>query len=91
MDCTQFVKTCDKCQRFVKAPYKSLKLLHYSEMSQPFHRLGIKLLGPFLLALGQLKHLVVTIDYFTKVDKSQAILLLICQKDQEVHLEKDHL
>ena len=34
--------------------------------SWPFNKWGIDLLGPFLLALGQVKYLIIVIDYFTK-------------------------
>jgi hypothetical protein len=32
----------------------------------PFHTWGLNLFGPFDVALGQLKHLLVAVDYFTK-------------------------
>jgi transposase InsO family protein len=32
----------------------------------PFYTWGLDLLGPFDAALGQLKHLLVAVDYFTK-------------------------
>ena len=35
-------------------------------LSQLFDQWGLDLLGPFLLALSQLKYLIVAVDYFTK-------------------------
>ncbi|RDX67793.1 hypothetical protein CR513_53285, partial [Mucuna pruriens] len=65
-DWTIFVKRCDKYQRFADLNKAPLELL-YSIMSPwPFHMWGVDILSPFLLAVGQVKFLIVFIDYFTK-------------------------
>ena len=46
-------------------PHKPLESLHYLEISWSFHKYG-NLLGLFPLAIRQLKHMIVTIDYFTE-------------------------
>ena len=65
-DTQSYVKACDKCQRFsnlIRQPSEKL-----SPMTAPwsFAQWGLDIMGPFPMALRQLKFLVVDIDYFTK-------------------------
>ncbi|XP_072056316.1 uncharacterized protein [Arachis hypogaea] len=65
-DSKEFVKKCIKCQQnanFAKAPANELSLL---TTSRPFAQWGIDLLGPFPVGPGQVKYLIVAIDYYTK-------------------------
>ncbi|XP_057756056.1 uncharacterized protein LOC130975257 [Arachis stenosperma] len=62
----EFVKKCVKCQEnanFHKAPATELNLL---TSSRPFSHWGVDLLGPFPVGPGQVKYLIVAIDYYTK-------------------------
>jgi hypothetical protein len=65
-DAATHVKTCDVCQ--LHAPLGHLPTTNFHSMSSPwpFHTWGQDLLGPFDVAPGQLKHLLVAVDYFTK-------------------------
>ena len=60
------VKTCNVCQ--LHAPLGNLpgEDLHSMSSRWPFHTWNLDLLGPFDAAPGQLKHLLVAVDYFTK-------------------------
>ncbi|XP_058751033.1 uncharacterized protein LOC131624059 [Vicia villosa] len=65
-DAKEYVKNCDKCQRFGDmhlAPPNELKSL-----SPPwlFAWWGMHLLGPFVTRSNQNKYLIVAVDYFTK-------------------------
>ncbi|XP_057720739.1 uncharacterized protein LOC130935159 [Arachis stenosperma] len=65
-DSKEFVKKCVKCQQnanFARAPASELSLL---TTSRPFSQWGVDLLGPFPVGSGQVKYLIVAIDYYTK-------------------------
>ncbi|XP_057730374.1 uncharacterized protein LOC130945689 [Arachis stenosperma] len=65
-DSKEFVKKCVKCQQnanFARAPASELSLL---TTYRPFSQWGIDLLGPFPVGPGQVKYLIVAIDYYTK-------------------------
>ncbi|XP_072064426.1 uncharacterized protein [Arachis hypogaea] len=65
-DSRQKVRTCDKCQKHSPMINVPAEQLHQSEVSWPFNRWGIDILGPFPTAPRQMKYLVVAIDYFSK-------------------------
>ncbi|XP_057744974.1 uncharacterized protein LOC130962827 [Arachis stenosperma] len=65
-DSKKFVKKCVKCQEntnFHRTPASELSLLM---SSRPFAQWGVDLLGPFPVGPGQVKYLIVVIDYYTK-------------------------
>ncbi|XP_025685479.1 uncharacterized protein [Arachis hypogaea] len=65
-DSKEFVKRYVKFQEnanFHKAPASELSLL---TSSRPFSQWGVDLLGPFPVGLGQIKYLIVAINYYTK-------------------------
>jgi ribonuclease HI len=65
-DATNYVKKCDPCQRYAHLHNAPPEKLSTSMVPWPFCRWGIDLLGPFPRSNGQLRHLVVAVDYFTK-------------------------
>ncbi|RDX97493.1 Tf2-9, partial [Mucuna pruriens] len=65
-DCMDYVKKRDKCQRFADGHQASPEQLHTVVSPWPFHKWEINILGPFPLAPGQVKFLMVAMDYFTK-------------------------
>ncbi len=65
-DAMDFVKRCDRCQRNANVQRRPSALLTSISSPWPFAQWGIDILGPFPLATGQRKFLVVSIDYFTK-------------------------
>jgi hypothetical protein len=54
-------------------PHVKPKELHNLSTPWPFHTWGMDLLGPFQWAVGQLRFMVVAIDYFTKWIEDKAI------------------
>ena len=65
-DCKKYAQCCKQCQQHAdwhRAPPEELKSI-YSPWA--FHTWGIDILGPFPLAIRQMKYLVVAIEYFTK-------------------------
>ena len=79
-DYLNFVQKCDKCQGFGELKYTVSEQLHCSKTSQLFHKWCIDILGPFSLALGQLKYLVVAIDYFTKWIEAEPLPIITTEK-----------
>jgi len=61
-----YVKACKKCQRFnniIRQPTKELTLM---TALWPFAQWGLDIMNLLLIAIRQLKFLVVGIDYFIK-------------------------
>nr|XP_025632973.1 uncharacterized protein LOC112727450 [Arachis hypogaea] len=67
------VRSCDNCQKHAPIINMPAEHLHHSEVSWPFNRWGIDILGPFPTAPRQVKFLVVAIDYFSKWIEAQPL------------------
>ncbi|RDX88585.1 Pro-Pol polyprotein, partial [Mucuna pruriens] len=65
-DCMNYVKKCNKCQRFAEGHRAPPEHLYSITSPWPFCKWGVDILGPFPMALGQIKFLIVAVDYFTK-------------------------
>jgi hypothetical protein len=65
-DATQFVKACDKCQRFANVPRVPPEEFTPITSPWPFAQWELNIMGPFPVGTKQAKFLVVAIDYFTK-------------------------
>ncbi|XP_020234743.1 uncharacterized protein LOC109814671 [Cajanus cajan] len=65
-DCVKFVKHCVSCQRHGNLIHASAEELHGISSPWPFAMWGMDILGPFPIAKGQCKFLLVAVDYFTK-------------------------
>ncbi|XP_074341926.1 uncharacterized protein LOC141679323 [Apium graveolens] len=65
-DTVAYVKRCSKCQKFSNVPKQSPSLLGSVLSSVPFVVWGIGIMGPFPRAKGDLRYVLVTIDYMTK-------------------------
>ncbi|KAI9094735.1 hypothetical protein K1719_026541 [Acacia pycnantha] len=65
-DAKDHVQKCDSCQKhasIIRAPSATLQVIL---APWPFFKWGMDLLGPFKQAVGQLRWLIVAVDYFTK-------------------------
>ncbi|XP_012833285.1 PREDICTED: uncharacterized protein LOC105954155 [Erythranthe guttata] len=72
-DAVQFVKGCDKCQRYgprIHTPGEEMTIV---DAPCPFAQWGIDIVGPLPLAAGQRKFLIVAIDYFSKWVEAEAL------------------
>ena len=72
-DAQAYVKACEKCQRFgnvIRQPSEELTLI---TAPWPFTQWRLDIMGPFPIAVRQLKFLVVGIDYFTKWVEVEAL------------------
>nr|KYP70484.1 Transposon Ty3-I Gag-Pol polyprotein [Cajanus cajan] len=66
LDCQVYVQKCKECQQFDNAHRQPPEALHQMMSPWPFAQWGMDILGSFPPAKGQLKFLLVAIDYFTK-------------------------
>ncbi|XP_038973752.1 uncharacterized protein LOC120105406 [Phoenix dactylifera] len=79
-DTLDFVQKCDRCQRNASIQRRPSALLTSISSPWPFAQWGIDILGPFPLATGQRKFIVVAIDYFTKWVEAEPLARITEQK-----------
>ncbi|XP_025674254.1 uncharacterized protein [Arachis hypogaea] len=72
-DSIQLAKSCDKCQRHANIHQAAPHQLSTISAERPFGSWGIDLVGPFPAAPGQLRYLVVAIDYYTKWIEAESL------------------
>ena len=72
-DSVDFVRKCDKCQRFVKTTHQPSEQLSSFVALWPFAQWELDILGHFPLAKAQKKFLIVACEYFTKWVEAEAI------------------
>ncbi|KAL0455621.1 UNVERIFIED_CONTAM: hypothetical protein Slati_0901300 [Sesamum latifolium] len=65
-DTRSLVNKCEKCQRHATLIHQPAEPLNVMLSSCPFSQWGVDIVGPFPLAPGQRRFLLVAIDYFTK-------------------------
>ena len=65
-DAVELFKRCDKCQRFQNVQRLLTEKLMAITSPWPFSQSGIDIVGPLPQGKGQVKFLLVAIDYFTK-------------------------
>ncbi|RDX97991.1 hypothetical protein CR513_19162, partial [Mucuna pruriens] len=84
-NCMEYVKRCDRCQRFAKRPQSSCTpSLHPDHFTNG----EVDILGPFPLAPGQVKYLIVTIDYFTKKIEAEPVATISAEKVKRFYWKK---
>ncbi|XP_020966315.1 uncharacterized protein LOC110266289 [Arachis ipaensis] len=79
-DCITKVKACDNCQKHATLSETPAEELHTIEVSWPFDTWGLDILGPFPKAPGQVKFLLVSIDYFSKWIEAQPLAHITSEK-----------
>lgn len=67
------VKQCDKCQRHVAIQQLPTKCMTLISSPWPFVQWGIDIVSPFSLGKGQVRFLVVAINYFTKLVEAKPL------------------
>ena len=76
MDALELVKKCDKCQRFGNIQRLPVERMTTITSPWPFAQWGINIVGPLPLGKGQVKFLLVAIDYFTKWVEAEALAMI---------------
>jgi len=81
-DCGKYVQWCEQRQKHANwchAPAKELRSIYNP---WPFHMWGIHILGPFPLAIRQMKYLIVAIEYITKWIETESVAQITAHKVQ---------
>ena len=76
-DAQAHVKVCNKCQRFSNVIKQSIEELTPVTIPWPFAQWKLDIIGPFPIAMRQLKFLIVSIGYFTKWEEAEALATII--------------
>ena len=72
----ELVKKCEKCQRFGNVQRLPVERMTMITSPWPFAQWGINIIGPLPLGKGQVKFLLVAIDYFKKWVEAEALLTI---------------
>ena len=76
MDAVELVKKCDNCQRFGNVQRLLVERLTTITSLWPFAQWRIDIVGPLPLGKGQVRFLLVAIDYFTKWVEAEALVTI---------------
>ncbi|RDY02115.1 putative protein K02A2.6, partial [Mucuna pruriens] len=87
-DCMEYVKKYDKCQRFAKVHKAPLEQLHSVTSPWPFYKWVVDILGPFLMASGQIKYLIVAVNYFTKWVEVELVVTFSTERIKHFYWKK---
>ncbi|XP_020225196.1 uncharacterized protein LOC109807079 [Cajanus cajan] len=79
-DCVNWVQKCDGCQRHATLHHSPAERLHSILSPWPFNKWGIDILGPFPIAVRQLKFLIVAVDYFSKWIEAEPVATISVEK-----------
>jgi len=72
-DAADIVRRCDRCQRYGNVQRLSAEKMTTIASPWPFAQWGIDIVGPLPQGKGQVKFLLVAIDYFTKWVEAEAL------------------
>ena len=79
-DSLDYVKKCDKCQRFADVPRAPPVELTTMTSPWPFAVWGIDLIGSLPTGQGVIKYAIVAIDYFTKWTEVEPLASITTKK-----------
>jgi hypothetical protein len=65
-DAAELVKKCEGCQKYARDQKQPSSLTQLIQPTWPLQRWGLELLGPLPPAQGNLKYVVVVVEYFSK-------------------------
>ncbi|CAL9012001.1 unnamed protein product [Prunus brigantina] len=72
-DSTEYVKRCDRCQRYKPIPNLPAEIYHPQNSPWPFMQWAIDLVGPLPPAPAKKEMMIVVTDYFTKWIEVEAL------------------
>ncbi|KAK3007400.1 hypothetical protein RJ639_016406 [Escallonia herrerae] len=82
-DAIEFTRRCDKCQKFAPLSHTPVAPLTSIVSPIPFAVCGMDLLGPFPIASGQRRFVIVAIDYFTKWTEAESLATITSAKCED--------
>ena len=81
-DCQDYVRMCKPCQKHGNLIHQKQEQLHHILSPWPFAKWGMDILGPFSPDKGQVKFLIVVVDYFTKWIEAKPLTTITTQQVQ---------
>ncbi|XP_020236657.1 uncharacterized protein LOC109816175 [Cajanus cajan] len=82
-DCETFVKKCQPCQKHGNLIHQPAEQLHCIPPAWLFATWGADILGPFPVAKGQCKFLIVAVDLFTKWIEAEPLACISAHQVQK--------
>jgi len=82
-DCQDHVRKCKPCEKHGNLIHQKQEQLHHILSPWPFAKWGMDILGPFSPGKGQVKFLIVAVDYFTKWIKAKPLTTITAQQVQQ--------
>ncbi|XP_074326789.1 uncharacterized protein LOC141664735 [Apium graveolens] len=79
-DAFNFVRACDRCQRFTNYSNATASTITSLASPWPFSMWGIDLIGELPKAKGGVKYAVVAVDYFTKWAEAMPLATIMAKK-----------
>ena len=79
-DAYNYVKKCDKCQRFADVPTAPPVKLTTMTSPWPFAVWGINLIGSLPTGKWGVKYAIVAVDYFTKLNEAEPLASITTKK-----------
>ncbi|KAK2425775.1 hypothetical protein QL285_024519 [Trifolium repens] len=79
-DARSYVRACDKCQRYAELHHSPGEPLKTVMSPWPFYMWGVDILGPFPTSKGQVKFLMVAVDYFTKWIEAEPVATITAEQ-----------
>jgi hypothetical protein len=76
-DATELVQKCENCQRCARDQKQPSSLTQLIQPTWPLLRWGLDLLGPLPPAQGNLKYVVVAVEYFSKWIEVKSLATII--------------
>jgi hypothetical protein len=65
-DVNKYVQSCDSCQKYKYPNQSSSSPLQMHIVHEPWHTIGVDIMGPFPTTQRQKQYLLVVVDYFTR-------------------------
>ncbi|XP_020238112.1 uncharacterized protein LOC109817307 [Cajanus cajan] len=82
-DCVMFIKKCQPCQKYGDLIHQPAEQLHGIPSAWSFTTWGADILGPFPVAKGQCKFLIVVVDLFTKWIEAEPLACISAHQVQK--------
>jgi len=81
-DCTTYVQKCVQCQKHRPITHMHQEELHHVSSPWPFSKWGMDIIGPFAAGKGQVKFLLVAVDYFSKWIEAEPLATITANQVQ---------
>ncbi|GAU24562.1 hypothetical protein TSUD_149030 [Trifolium subterraneum] len=83
-DASRYVRSCDECQKHADIHHAPGEQLQSIMSPWPFYMWGVDIVGPFSTSQGQVKFLIVAVDYFTKWIEAEPMATISSEKEKGI-------